>query len=177
MSGLGDLSLFELFKAEAESNCTVLNTGLLAIEEAPEDLAQVEPLMRAAHSIKGAARIIGLDLIVTLAHAMEDCLVAVQKGKEQLTSGRVDQLLRGTDVLERISQLAEDEVPSWSEAQGSAVHELTEQLRSPPPTIGTRRPSLAAGRTSLWQPSPVWGASVAIGCSSQSSDAPDDSAA
>ena len=37
--------------------------------------------MRAAHSLKGAARIVGLDAAVRVAHAMEDCLVAAQKGR------------------------------------------------------------------------------------------------
>ena len=32
--------------------------------------------MRAAHSLKGAARIVGLDAAVRVAHAMEDCFVA-----------------------------------------------------------------------------------------------------
>ena len=32
--------------------------------------------MRAAHSIKGAAAIVGLDVVVQLAHAMEDAFVA-----------------------------------------------------------------------------------------------------
>ena len=77
MSDLGGFSMFELFKAEAETNCAILNEGLLKLEADPSDLSAIEPLMRAAHSLKGAARIIGVDLAVRLAHAMEDRLVAV----------------------------------------------------------------------------------------------------
>ena len=36
--------------------------------------------MRAAHSLKGAARIVGLTVGVRVAHAMEDCFVAAQQG-------------------------------------------------------------------------------------------------
>ncbi len=62
MSGdLSGFSMFELFKAESASQAAVLNQGLLAIEANPQDTSHVESLMRAAHSIKGAARIVGLD--------------------------------------------------------------------------------------------------------------------
>ncbi len=50
--------------------------------------------MRAARSIKGAARIVGLNSAVTLAHAMEDVLSAAQHGKMPLTADAVDSLLK-----------------------------------------------------------------------------------
>ena len=118
MSGGFDLSgfsMFELFKGDAESNLQVLNAGLLALEANPADLSAIEPLMRAAHSIKGAARIIGLDVAVKLAHAMEDCLVAVQKGREALVPGRIDQDAQGvaTDIAARLDQIAEEYERGW----------------------------------------------------------------
>ena len=104
MSDLGGFSLFELFKAEAESHGATLDEGLLRLEEDPADVSVIEPLMRAAHSLKGAARIIGVDLAVRLAHAMEDCLVAVQKGQETLVPARIDQLLAGTFPWAKLRQ-------------------------------------------------------------------------
>ena len=47
--------------------------------------------MRAAHSIKGAARIVGIDAAVSVAHHMEDALVRIQKGQERTTRARIDQ--------------------------------------------------------------------------------------
>lgn len=135
---LGDFSMFELFKAEAETHCAALNDGLVAIESNPEDLSRIEPMMRAAHSIKGAARIIGLDIAVGLAHAMEDCFVAVQKGQQQLTSGRVDQLLQGVDCLARIAALTEDAVADWSAANTRAVETLINDLRAAAPADAPR---------------------------------------
>ena len=61
---LSGFSMFELFRSEAESHSAALSEGLLAIEANPNDLSRVEQLMRAAHSIKGAARIINLDIVV-----------------------------------------------------------------------------------------------------------------
>ena len=75
---LSSFSMLDLFKAEAETQKTVLNAGLLELEKGATP-AQLESLMRAAHSLKGAARIVGLDAAVRVAHAMEDAFVAAQK--------------------------------------------------------------------------------------------------
>jgi HPt (histidine-containing phosphotransfer) domain-containing protein len=83
--------------------------------------ATVEPLMRAAHSIKGAARVIGLDIAVRIAHAMEDVLVAMQKGREAIQASRIDQLLKGTDLLASLARVEESEVPAWTTAKDGAV--------------------------------------------------------
>lgn len=144
MSGdLGGFSLFDLFRGEAETHCRTLNEGLLALEARPDDLAAIEPLMRAAHSLKGAARIIGLDIAVTLAHAMEDVLVAAQKGRERLGSPRVDQLLRGTDTLAALASIEESALDGWIAANAAAVAEQCEQLAAPPPAEAAKAPTPA----------------------------------
>jgi two-component system sensor histidine kinase and response regulator WspE len=102
--------------------------------EGASDAAAVEPLMRAAHSIKGAARVIGLDIAVRLAHAMEDVLVAMQKGREAIQASRIDQLLKGSDLLASLARVEEPEVPAWTTANDAAVTALVESLRVAPPT-------------------------------------------
>ena len=77
---LSGFSMMELFRMEAESHTATLSAGLVALEGASAAPEVIEPLMRAAHSLKGAARIVGLDAAVRVAHAMEDCFVAAQKG-------------------------------------------------------------------------------------------------
>ena len=58
---------------------------MLQLEKAPDDPRQLESLMRAAHSIKGAAKIVGFDAAVQVSHHLEDCFVAAQRG--QITLG------------------------------------------------------------------------------------------
>ncbi|QCI14333.1 hybrid sensor histidine kinase/response regulator [Pseudomonas putida] len=98
-----DASLLELFGLEAEAQTQVLNAGLLALERDPTQADQLEACMRAAHSLKGAARIVGIDAGVGVAHAMEDCLVAAQEGRLRLRAEHIDALLRGTDILLHIA--------------------------------------------------------------------------
>ena len=65
-------------------------------------------MMRAAHSIKGAARVVGVEPAVSVAHVMEDCFVAAQKKAIALSPGDVDVLLRGVDLLGKISSAMRD---------------------------------------------------------------------
>ncbi|MGI9633634.1 Hpt domain-containing protein, partial [Pseudomonas fulva] len=112
-----DASLLELFSLEAEAQTQVLNAGLLALERNPTQADQLEACMRAAHSLKGAARIVGVDAGVSVAHVMEDCLVAAQEGRLRLSAEHIDALLQGTDLLMRIATpgdtAAQDDVPGF----------------------------------------------------------------
>ncbi|MFB0984732.1 MAG: Hpt domain-containing protein, partial [Phycisphaerales bacterium] len=129
MSDLGGFSMFDLFREEAETHCASLESGLLKLEANPTDGGvAIEPLMRAAHSVKGAARIIGLDIAVGLAHAMEDIFVAVQDGKEVLVSARVDQLLAGTDLLRSLSEIDEKAIEGWSAEHAPKIAETIAAL-------------------------------------------------
>lgn len=107
-----DPMLLDLFKVELENHTRVLEKGLVEAEadRAPE---RIEPLMRAAHSIKGAARIVGLTLAVSLAHAMEDLLSAAQKGQLDLTGEQVDLLLKGNDLYAAVSRIETAGIPGW----------------------------------------------------------------
>lgn len=98
-----DTSLLELFSLEAEAQTLVLSAGLLALERDPTQADQLESCMRAAHSLKGAARIVGVDAGVSVAHVMEDCLVSAQEGRLLLRPEHIDALLQGTDLLMRIA--------------------------------------------------------------------------
>jgi two-component system sensor histidine kinase and response regulator WspE len=131
MTDLGGFSMHELFRAEVETHCAALSEGLLGLEHAPEDLGIIVPLMRAAHSVKGAARIVGIDAAVGVAHHMEDVLVRMQKGQERATRHRIDQLLEGTDFLLRISKVAEGDIPEWSAGHAGEVNAITTALSAP----------------------------------------------
>ncbi|KKA04882.1 chemotaxis protein CheA [Pseudomonas ogarae] len=98
-----DASLLELFSLEAEAQVQVLSAGLLALERDPTQADYLESCMRAAHSLKGAARIVGVDAGVSVAHVMEDCLVSAQERRLVLSAEHIDALLQGTDLLTRIA--------------------------------------------------------------------------
>ena len=131
MSGdLSGFSLMELFRMEAETHTATLSAGLVSLEESSATPETIDPLMRAAHSLKGAARIVGLDAVVRVAHAMEDCFVAAQKGGLVLRGEHVDVLLRGVDMLAQVALLEESEVGVWQTEHASEIDALVAELKT-----------------------------------------------
>src|SRR4051794_22072288 len=119
-SGLEDSSLFDLFRMEAEEQVRVLQAELIRLETEAATPARLETMMRASHSLKGAARIVGLDAIVHLTHAMEDRFVAAQGGNA-LASTDIDRLLAATDWLAKLQGIDEAKISSWLEQNAAGV--------------------------------------------------------
>lgn len=105
--------MLDLFRLEAESQGQVLTSSLLALERDAAAAGALDSCMRAAHSLKGAARIVGIGAGVDVAHAMEDCFVAAQVGRIRLGQPQIDALLRGVDLLARIARTPEGEIGRW----------------------------------------------------------------
>ena len=136
---LAGVSMLDLFRVEVEEQTATLGDALLVLEKNPGASANYEALMRAAHSIKGAARIVRRDDLVNVAHIMEDYFVDVEAGRVQVAPAHVDVLLRAVDVMQR---LAHDETVEVSgitadltgltAARPTAV--VTAPVAAPPPT-------------------------------------------
>ncbi|WP_438868027.1 hybrid sensor histidine kinase/response regulator [Pseudomonas sp. L1(2025)] len=135
-----DASLLELFSLEADAQTQVLSAGLLALERNPTQADQLEACMRAAHSLKGAARIVGVDAGVSVAHVMEDCLVSAQESRLYLQPEHIDALLQGTDLLMRIATPGNNVGPVDIEAYVA----LMERLLDPSQPIVKATPAAAA---------------------------------
>lgn len=129
-SGLDDLSLFELFRMEAEEQVRVLQAELLQLESNAATPARLEALMRASHSLKGAARIVGLDPIVKLTHAMEDRFVVAQAGAA-LDAGDVDRMLAATDWLAKLQATPEANAAQWLEENATAIESFALSFTQP----------------------------------------------
>jgi two-component system sensor histidine kinase and response regulator WspE len=127
--GLLDPAMCDLFRSETQNYVAILNDGLLALEQNPASADQLEAMMRAAHSIKGAGRIVGLDAAVHMAHAMEDTFVAAQKGLISLDSGMIDILFQGVDMLNRISEHAGEGGSAWLSENRNEIETVREKIR------------------------------------------------
>lgn len=125
-----DFSMAELFRLEAEGQLAALTAGLLALESGGGDAEQLEAMMRAAHSLKGAARIVGLDPAVQVAHVMEDAFVAAQRGDLRLARPQVDCLLVGVDLLTRIAATPESEMVSWTTTGLGEIDDFLRELKA-----------------------------------------------
>lgn len=88
-----------LFRQEVDDQCARMGQMLLRLEQAPDRLDLIAPVMRAAHSVKGAARAVRLDPAVTLAHALEDRLAAAQRRGGAVDEALIEFCLAGVDLL------------------------------------------------------------------------------
>lgn len=138
-SDLSDYSMFNLFGMEVESQTHILTENLLSLEkqlqssqESPshQSLPILESLMRASHSIKGAARIVQIDIAVRIAHAMEDCFVAAMDRIITLTPEKIDFLLQGVDFLLAISKVDENNLDTWLSEQQSYAETIVAAIAS-----------------------------------------------
>lgn len=128
-----NFSMLDIFRMEVETQVALLNDNLLAVESQSSinsDAAssKLEALMRAAHSIKGAARIVGLDLAVKVAHVMEDCFVAAQSGKIRLGTHNIDTLLEGVDWYDQLKQVQEADLSKWLDQKTEPTTQLVSRI-------------------------------------------------
>ena len=168
-----DASLLELFSLEADAQTQVLNAGLLALERNPTQADQLEACMRAAHSLKGAARIVGVDAGVSVAHVMEDCLVSAQERRLYLQPEHIDALLQGTDLLMRIATPGNDVGPADIEAYVALMERLLDPSQptaslAPPPAPAPLPAPLPIVEALLPEPEPAPAPPIPLSPSRQS---------
>jgi two-component system sensor histidine kinase and response regulator WspE len=132
---LSGFSLLELFRLEAESQTAALSAGVLAIEQRDASPQTLESMMRAAHSLKGAARIVGLDPAVQVAHALEDVFVAASKGQVRVRPEHADTLLAAIDFLGTIAAAADALAADgpWPDRAAGVVSRLAALSAAEPP--------------------------------------------
>jgi len=157
---LSGFSMLELFRLEAEMQTAVLSEGVLAIEELDKSPKTIESMMRAAHSLKGAARIVGLDPAVQVAHALEDVFVLAGKGSLRVLPEHADVLLAAIDFLGSIGGDAEAAAAQgpWADRAGDLVSRL-EAIAAGRPVPGAAAPAPPAPENA--PPAPVAAAAVA----------------
>ncbi len=131
---LSGFSLMDLFRSEADGQVATLTEVLLALDAGGGSPQALESLMRAAHSLKGAARIVGLDAAVRVAHALEDQFVAAQRGELTILGPLVDVLLKAVDLLSEISGVSEPQIAIWQAANEARIAATVEALEG----LGTK---------------------------------------
>lgn len=119
-----DDELRNIFKLESAEHIQRLEEGFLRLEKEPANAAILEEAFREAHSLKGAARMLGLTGIEAISHRIEDILGYSKKGSVPLSSEVIDRLCKGLDALR---DLVKEVVTG--EHSGVIVSHLLEQLK------------------------------------------------
>jgi len=128
-TGFSDFSMLELFQMEEQQQSSLITDALLNLEQDPTSPKLLESLMRASHSLKGAARMVGIDPVVDISHIMEDCFVAAQNAKLTLASNHIDILLKSVDVISQIAN-SSNELSEWINNNQSLLTNVKTNLNS-----------------------------------------------
>ena len=135
-----DHELRQLFEAESGEHLAALEEGFLQLEQAPESGELRQQLLREAHSLKGAARMLGLSEIELLSHRLEELLR--DDGRTTSPSSlQINPLFTAVDALKALSAEAVDGVPAniqvstlIKELEPPVNHETEQTVRTDEPT-------------------------------------------
>jgi two-component system chemotaxis sensor kinase CheA len=126
---------------EAKGYLERIASGLLTLESAPDDQGAIDAIFREAHTMKGAAGMVGMMRVSRLAHRLEDLLVELRDKKRRATPELTDAMLLVVDGLGRlIASASGSEQDSSDEA---ALERLLPSLPAPLSAAGKVEPAPA----------------------------------
>ncbi|WP_146138514.1 response regulator [Chamaesiphon polymorphus] len=118
------------FLDEATDYLDTIESGLLGLGTGKVTGKQLDALLRAAHSIKGGAGMMGYTTLAGLGHHLEDYFKIIQYGKSEPPDGRVEQLMLATiDKLRQIVALNRQGQDADREWLATQVEPLFASLR------------------------------------------------
>lgn len=132
--------LLATFRIEAAEHLKAITSGLIELENtstAEEQTAIIEPVFRAAHSLKGAARAVDLADIEAICQALESVFSALKREEVTPSSELFDALHHAVDTVDAL--LASDKEIKYAEI--AAIIEQLANLQFGEPE-GEGQPSL-----------------------------------
>lgn len=139
-----DRSLFiGKFSIEAEEHLQRLNEGILQLERGEADADLMADILRAAHTLKGSARMMGFKEINQIAHKLEDLLLEIKEERVEASGPVCDLIFQSLDAMDAsrraIVEGSEggEEIPEVVDrleraAQGEPLPEISPQTEPPP---------------------------------------------
>ncbi len=116
-----DEELVDLFAEEGQELLEHADGLLQQWRENPSDRALVTALQRDVHTIKGSARMAGLNPIGEVAHVLEDLLESIAGGQQEATGQRIDTLETGCDHLHGMVDAVTRREPLPARPSGEAI--------------------------------------------------------
>jgi two-component system chemotaxis sensor kinase CheA len=90
---------YKYFRIEARELLEGLSRGILELEKGLWDKARIGRLLRLAHTLKGASRVVRLAGVAEGAHAIEELLAPYREGQRPVPEQGVSSLLRLLDTI------------------------------------------------------------------------------
>ncbi len=114
---------YKYFRLEARELIDGLSRGILELERGEPDRDLMPRLLRLAHTLKGAARVVKLGSIAGEAHAVEDALASYRGDGSSAPKASIAELLAITDRMSK-ALLGIDAAPSEGDTTSAAPRNL-----------------------------------------------------
>lgn len=137
MAAMSDTDLLNIFWEEVSEHLDELNRGLLQIEmTSPDDdasaySAALREMNRVAHSMKGAARAVGISVIETIAHYMEEVFGAAMHNGLRLSPDVCDTMYDSLDLIQSVAAGEEPDESLLTQAL-AALEQMVAVTNQPP---------------------------------------------
>ncbi|MBC9785310.1 chemotaxis protein CheA [Heliobacterium chlorum] len=90
----------DLFYSEAKEQLDILSRDLLSIESGASNQEMIHEMFRAAHTLKGASAMVGLNNVTEITHKVEDLLGKVREGERVLGAKDIDTIFSALDFIQ-----------------------------------------------------------------------------
>ncbi len=139
--------LMSTFVVELGEHAHAMERDLLALERGEGSAAQIHTsLFRSAHSLKGAARVVGLDPIETACHRLEEIVQAMRDGRLVANAALFQLLLSMADSLAATGRLLAERGDVSAGPLGALLPKLAAAMDAPSsaPAIAREEPAQLA---------------------------------
>ena len=92
----------QIFFTEANDYILIIEKGLVSLEQNPNKVSLLDELLRAAHTLKGSARMMGYDNIRDIAHKIEDTFNSIKNGAVSFKDEVADVVFSELDKIKSI---------------------------------------------------------------------------
>ncbi|NEP61797.1 MAG: hybrid sensor histidine kinase/response regulator, partial [Symploca sp. SIO2G7] len=116
------------FLAEAENYFGEIETVLLGLKTTDDRASQINTAMRAAHSVKGTAGMMGFVVLSQVAHNLEDSFKILRARQLSVDTHLETLLLQGLDCLRMVHQRYQSQQPIASQWLVNDVDPIFAQL-------------------------------------------------
>ncbi len=118
---MADENLYQYFKIEAREIVSDLSRDILGLERGDAGAEAVARLLRQAHTLKGAARVVRLPRIAEIAHAMEDALAPHRGSPDTVSREQIGRLLEQVDIISSEINALDPPPPAGAPSRPSAL--------------------------------------------------------
>lgn len=149
-----DLDLIGEFMTEANEHVVNAEAALLTLEENPDDLAAVNTVFRAFHTVKGVSSMLGMTALAELAHHAESLLARIRDGEIRCTGVYANLCLRGIDLLKETLNAVSAQLHGQDAKLPVGYRKLVRELQNPD-AAGAEPASASAVAPEPVTPAPV----------------------